>query len=79
MPHKCQAVGHPPPPALPAVYMLAEIPAEVDIPPPKKSKDGHRAHVLCDPMEDMFNWEYMSKSSTNDTPNPLKTPGIMTS
>ena len=72
LPCKCQVAGAPPLPTLLAVYMPAEIPAEVDIPPPKKSKDGHGAHVLHDPMEDMFNQEYMSKSSTDDTPDPLK-------
>ena len=69
---KRQAAGHPPPPTLLAVYMPAEIPVEVDIPPPQKSKDSHGAHVLHDPMEDMFNWEYTSKSSTHNTPDPLK-------
>ena len=52
--------------------MLAEIPAEVDIPLPQKSMDGHGAHIIHDPMEDMFNWEDTSESSTNDTPDPLK-------
>ena len=33
LPRKRQAVGVPPPPTLPAVYMLADIPAEVAIPP----------------------------------------------
>ena len=72
LPCKCQVVGAPPPPPLPAVYMLAEIPAEVDIPPPQKLKDGRGAHTLHDLMEDMFNREDTSKSSTDDTPNPLK-------
>ena len=70
--HKCQVAGHLPPPMLLAVYMPADIPAEVDIPPPKMSKDDHGAHILCDPMEDMFNWHYTSKLSTDDMPNPLK-------
>ena len=52
--------------------MPAEIPVEVDIPPPKKSKAGRGAHVLHDPMEDIFHREYTSKLSTNTTPNPLK-------
>ena len=52
--------------------MPAEIPVEVDIPPPKKLKDSRGAHVLHDPMEDIFHQEYTSKLSTNDTPNPLK-------
>ena len=72
LPHKRQAAGAPPPPPLPAVYMLAEIPAGVDIPPPQKSKDGRGAHVIHDPMEDMFNREDTSESGTNDTPDPLK-------
>ena len=67
--HKCQVAGahchqH--------CQQYTEIPAEVDIPPPKKSKDGRGAHVLHDPMEDIFHREYTSKLSTNDTPNPLK-------
>ena len=52
--------------------MLVDIPAEVDIPPSKRLKDDHGAHILCDPMEDMFNWEYTSGSNTNNMPNPLK-------
>ena len=28
--------------------------------------------TCCDPMEDMFNQNYASELSTNDTPNPLK-------
>ena len=70
--HKRQAAGHLLPPTLAAVYMPAEIPAEVDIPLPKKLKDGCGAHILHDPMENMFHWEYTSKLSTDDTPNPLK-------
>ena len=53
--HKRQVAGAPLPPQLLAVYMLAEIPAEVDIPLPQKLTDGHGAHVIHDPMEDMFN------------------------
>ena len=34
--------------------------------------DGRGAHVICDPMEDMFNREDTSESSTNNTPDPLK-------
>ena len=70
--HKHQVAGAPPPPTLPAVYMLADIPVEVDIPLPKRSKDNHGAHVLCDPMEDMFNRHYTSESSADDIPDPLK-------
>ena len=69
---KCQAVGALPPPMLLAVYMPAEFPLEVDIPLPQKLKDSRGEHVLHDPMEDMFNREYTSKLSTDDTPNPLK-------
>ena len=72
LPCKHQAVGALLPPLLPAVYMLAEIPAEVDIPLPQKSTDGCGAHVIRDPMEDIFNLEDTSESSTNDTPDPLK-------
>ena len=52
--------------------MPADIPVEVDIPPPKQSKDDRGAHILCDSMEDMFNQNYTSKSNTDDMPNPLK-------
>ena len=69
---KHQVAGALPPPLLLAVYMLAEIPVEVDIPPPQMSKDGHGAHTLRDPMEDMFNQEDTSELSTDNTPNPLK-------
>ena len=72
LPCKCQAAGAPPPPPLPAVYMPAEIPVEVDIPLPQKLKDGCGAHIIHDPMEDMFNQEDTSKSSTDDNPDPLK-------
>ena len=72
LPRKRQAVGVPPPLTLPAVYMLANVPAEGAIPPPQKSTDSHGAHVICDPIEDMFNWEDTSESSTDDTPDPLK-------
>ena len=72
LPHRCQVAGAPLPPTLPAVYMPADIPVEVDIPLPKKSKDDCGAHVFCDPMEDMFNWDYTSELSTDDTPNSLK-------
>ena len=72
LPHKRQVAGAPLPPMLPAVYMPADIPAEVDIPPPKMSKDDHGAHVLHDPMEDMFNRHYTSELTTNDMPDPLK-------
>ena len=64
--------GAPLPPILPAVYIPADIPVEVDIPPPKRSKDNCGAHVLRDPMEDMFNQHYTSESSTDDMPGPLK-------
>ena len=43
--HKRQVAGAPLPPTLPAVYMLADIPAEVDIPLPKRLKDDCGAHV----------------------------------
>ena len=72
LPHKCQVEGALPPPPLPAVYMPAEIPTEVDIPLPQKSMDSHGAHIICYPMEDMFNQEDTSELSTNDTPDPLK-------
>ena len=52
--------------------MPADVPAEVAIPPPQKSMDGCGAHIICDPMEDMFNREDTSELSTDDTPNPLK-------
>ena len=65
---KRQAVGVPPPPMLPAVYMLADVPTEVAIPPPQKLMDDHGAHIIHDPMGDMFNREDTSKSSTDDTP-----------
>ena len=68
LPRKHQAVGALLPPPLPAVYMLAEIPAEVDIPPLQKLMDDHGAHIILDPMGDMFNREDTSKSSTDDTP-----------
>ena len=58
LPHKCQVVGAPAPLILLAVYMPADIPVEVDIPLPKRLKDNHGAHILHDPMEDMFNWHY---------------------
>ena len=71
--HKCQAAGaHCHQHCQQYMYMPAEIPVEVDIPPPKKSKEGRGAHVLHDPMEDIFHREYTSKLSTNTTPNPLK-------
>ena len=70
--HKWQVVGVPPPPTLPAVYMPADISVEVAIPPPQKSTEGHGAHVIRDLMEDMFNREDTSESSTNNTPDPLK-------
>ena len=70
LPHKHQAAGAPLPPSLLAVYRLADIPAEVDIPLPKKSKDDRGVHLICDPMEDMFNWHYTSELSTNDTAQP---------
>ena len=72
LPQKRQAARAPPPPTLPAVYMPADIPAEVDMPPPKRSKDNCGVHVFCDSMEDMFNQHYTSELSTDDTPNPLK-------
>ena len=72
LPHKHQVAGNPPPPPLLAVYMPAEIPVEVDIPPPQKLTDGHGAHVIRDPMEDMFNLKDTSESSTDDTPDPLQ-------
>ena len=59
LPHKHQVAGAPLPPTLLAVYMPADIPVEVDIPLPKKLKDNHGAHILYDPMEDMFNQHYM--------------------
>ena len=33
---------------------------------------GHTAHIIRDPMEDMFNWEDTPGASTDDTPDPLK-------
>ena len=70
LPRKRQAVGVPPPLMLLAVYMLADIPAEVAIPPPQKSTEGHGAHIIWDPMEDMFNQEDTPGASTDDTPTP---------
>ena len=72
LPCKFQAVGALLPPPLPAVYMPAEIPVAVDIPPPQKLKDSRGAHVIHDPMADMFNGEDTSELSTDNTPNPLK-------
>ena len=60
------------PPTLLAVYMPADIPAEVDIPLPKRLKDNCGVHLIRDPMEDMFKWHYTSKLSTDNMPNPLK-------
>ena len=71
LPHKWQAVGVPPPPMLLAVYMPADVPTEVAIPSPQKSTEGHGAHVIHDPMEDMFNWEDTPRLSTDNTPDPL--------
>ena len=72
LPRKQQVAGVPPPPMLPAVYMPADVPLEVAIPPPQKSTEGHGAHVIRDLMEDMVNWEDTPGSSTDDTPDPLK-------
>ena len=72
LPHKHRVAGDLPPSMLPAVYVPADIPVEVDISLPKQLKDDHGAHILHDPMEDMFNWSYSSKSNTDDTPDPLK-------
>ena len=72
LPHKWQVVGAPLPPTLLEVYMLAAVPMEVAIPLPQKLTEGHGAHVIHDPMEDMFNWEDTSELSTDDTPDPLK-------
>ena len=72
LPRKWQAVGPPPLPTLPAVSMPADIPAEVAIPPPQKSTEGHGAHVIRDPMEDMFNREDTPGESTDNTPDLLK-------
>ena len=72
LPRKQQAVGPPPLLTLPAVYMPADIPVEVAIPPPQKSTEGHGAHIIWDPMEDMFNQEDTPGASTDDTPDPLK-------
>ena len=71
LPRKWQAVGPPPLPTLPAVYMPADIPAEVAIPPPQKLTEGHGAHIIRDPMQDMFNWEDTPWVSTDNTPDPL--------
>ena len=72
LPCKRQVVGVLPPPTLLAVYMPADVPAEVAIPPPQKSTDGCGAHIIHDLMEDRFNREDTSESSTNETPDPLK-------
>ena len=58
LPHKCQAMGALPPPTLPAVYMLADIPAEVAIPLPQQSMGDHAAPLKDDSTIDLFNQYY---------------------
>ena len=56
-----------------AIYMPAEIPARVALPPPKKSKDNQGAPCPCDPMVDVFNLDCLHwLSCDNSKPNPLK-------
>ena len=72
LPHKHQAVGVPPPPMLPAVYMPADIPAEVAIPPPQQSTGIHAVPLKDDSTIDLFNRYYMSESNPDEAPDPLK-------
>ena len=59
--HKHQVAGDLLPSTLLAVYMPVDIPAGVDILPPKWLKDDCGVHIIHDPMEDMFNRNYTSE------------------
>ena len=69
---KRQAVGVPPPPTLPAIYMLADIPVEVPVPPPQHSTGVHVAPLEDDSTIDLFNRYYTLESNPDEAPDPLK-------
>ena len=72
LPRKRRVGGSPPPPTLPAIYMPADIPAEVAIPPPQQSTGVDTAPLEDEPTIDLFNRYYTSESNPNEAPNPLK-------
>ena len=72
LPHKRQVVGVPLPLTLPAIYMPADIPAEVPIPPPQQSTGVDTAPLEDEPTIDLFNHYYTLESNPDKAPDPLK-------
>ena len=74
LPHKRQAVGAPLPPLLPAVYMPAEIPVEVDMLRPKSQRTamGHTLSVTPWKICSIGRTLPSQAPTTLVTPDPLK-------
>ena len=72
LPRKRQAVGPPPLLTLPAVYMPADIPVEVAIPPPQQSTGIDTVPLEDESTIDLFNRYYTSESNPDEAPDPLK-------